>query len=499
MATTDSRRRLIKVFDLPSDATLNATLYNDVKTYGAVGDGSNDDTSAIQAALDDATPYGVTAFPAGTYKITSTLTMSVRGQQMIGSGYGGAGVTGGNISTILKAGNFHGITVAHGEQVISGLNIKGDTGNGGDGITVEQIKVCIRDVVCYGHGGNGIMIGRNSNNANYWSMYNINCSNNGAVGLYIHDDGAGTDTNAGALFGGHFTGNTSHGLHIENSIDNQFFGLACDSNTGDGIHLSSGAKGHAFFFPYLEANGGDTGIFDSGATENTVFGTRQGTSDSWVDNDTGGDNVVWGRNNSINNQMHVRGNISFQDIHIRESVSGEDAFLTVGVVGDSYSIGVDNSDGDRFKISYSSSTNATPGTDDRFTIEPGGNIGIGITDPVAGLHMGDDLLIARDTNAGLTASTTQTQGNGALIAEVNEVSTVANANDTVTLPAAIAGLKIVVINNGANTIRIFPRSGDNLGAGVNTAMGTALATTDMITFTAYDATNWRGVRGAYAT
>ena len=107
------------------------------------------------------------------------------------------------------------------------------------------------------------------------------------------------------------------------------------------------------------------------------------------------------------------------------------------------------------------------------------------------LVMQNDVLISRDVNAGLTASTTQTQGNGALTAEINEVSVCANANDTVTLPTAVAGLKIVIINNGAQTLQIFPASGDNLGAGVNTA--TTLAAAGNVTYAAFDATNWESV------
>jgi hypothetical protein len=96
--------------------------------------------------------------------------------------------------------------------------------------------------------------------------------------------------------------------------------------------------------------------------------------------------------------------------------------------------------------------------------------------------------IRHGVTAGITASVTQTQGNGALTTEVNEVSTVANANDTVTLPTAAVGWRVVVINNGANTLQIFPASGDNLGAGVDTAM--TLANGSRITFHAFDATNW---------
>lgn len=101
----------------------------------------------------------------------------------------------------------------------------------------------------------------------------------------------------------------------------------------------------------------------------------------------------------------------------------------------------------------------------------------------------DNVLIRRDVNAGLTASTTQTQGQGALTAEFNEVATVANTNDTVTLPTAVAGLKIVIINNGANTLQIFPASGDNLGAGLNNS--TTLASGGAVVYAAFDATNWQ--------
>jgi hypothetical protein len=96
--------------------------------------------------------------------------------------------------------------------------------------------------------------------------------------------------------------------------------------------------------------------------------------------------------------------------------------------------------------------------------------------------------IVRDLDAGLTASTTQTQGQGALTADVNEISTCANAGDTVTLPTAAAGQRIMVINNGANRCKIFPASGDDLGNGADTEG--ELAAGDRVIFTAIDATTW---------
>jgi len=107
------------------------------------------------------------------------------------------------------------------------------------------------------------------------------------------------------------------------------------------------------------------------------------------------------------------------------------------------------------------------------------------------LLMGNDDLIHRDVNATITASTTQTQGNGALTAEVNEVSAVGSANDTVTLPTAVAGLKIHILNNGANTLQIFPASGDDLGQGADNA--TTMVAGNNVTFLAFDDTTWESV------
>jgi len=88
----------------------------------------------------------------------------------------------------------------------------------------------------------------------------------------------------------------------------------------------------------------------------------------------------------------------------------------------------------------------------------------------------------------VTASTTQAQGQQPLVNSRNNVNVVANANDVVTLPPALAGTICMIINSGANTLQIFPASGDNLGAGVDTSE--SLATGLHNYYYAYDATNW---------
>lgn len=58
-----------------------------VKAHGAVGDGSTDDTAAIQAALNAVPSSGGTVLlPAGTYKVSSTLTIDKDNTVLTGVG-----------------------------------------------------------------------------------------------------------------------------------------------------------------------------------------------------------------------------------------------------------------------------------------------------------------------------------------------------------------------------------------------------------------------------
>lgn len=56
-----------------------------VKDFGAVGDGVADDTAAIQAAIDAVAAGGEVRFPVGTFKITSTLSIT-KSISLVGEG-----------------------------------------------------------------------------------------------------------------------------------------------------------------------------------------------------------------------------------------------------------------------------------------------------------------------------------------------------------------------------------------------------------------------------
>ncbi|MFL6601838.1 MAG: glycosyl hydrolase family 28-related protein [Steroidobacteraceae bacterium] len=75
---TDSLDNVLKTVDgIYGSSPAGSGGWIDVKAYGAVGNGTTDDTAAIQAAVNAARSLGLTLyFPAGTYKTTSSISVS---------------------------------------------------------------------------------------------------------------------------------------------------------------------------------------------------------------------------------------------------------------------------------------------------------------------------------------------------------------------------------------------------------------------------------------
>ncbi len=99
------------------------------------------------------------------------------------------------------------------------------------------------------------------------------------------------------------------------------------------------------------------------------------------------------------------------------------------------------------------------------------------------------------SKSGLTASTTQTQGQLQLAHEINTIAVCANTNDACTLPPARPGLTCVVANDGAQTLQAFPFADDAIDAGAADASTTVAAAKRRV-FYAKDETTWVSVLGA---
>jgi hypothetical protein len=91
---------------------------------------------------------------------------------------------------------------------------------------------------------------------------------------------------------------------------------------------------------------------------------------------------------------------------------------------------------------------------------------------------------------GITAFAGGGQGSAtALTAGYNEVTTVATAGDSVKLPTAAASTVVIVKNEGAAAMNVFPFLGDTINDGsANAAYAVPAGAT--VTFVALNATNW---------
>jgi len=82
----------------------------------------------------------------------------------------------------------------------------------------------------------------------------------------------------------------------------------------------------------------------------------------------------------------------------------------------------------------------------------------------------DHVIVTSEAHVGLTASTTQTQGGALeLLSSYNQIATVANAGDAVRIPTAFQtlnqGRRMLIINDGANELQMFPTVNQDIGAG----------------------------------
>lgn len=103
----------------------------------------------------------------------------------------------------------------------------------------------------------------------------------------------------------------------------------------------------------------------------------------------------------------------------------------------------------------------------------------------------ESVVIAATTiNTPITAFAGGGQGSATeLLDGYNVVTTVATLADSVKLPTAVAGLKVTLINNGANHLELFPNSADAISPGAaNVAIPITVG--GVITLLAIDATTW---------
>jgi hypothetical protein len=109
---------------------------------------------------------------------------------------------------------------------------------------------------------------------------------------------------------------------------------------------------------------------------------------------------------------------------------------------------------------------------------------------------GSSWLMHAALNSGLTANAGGGQGSATqLNAGMNVVATVATTGDSVKLPTAEQGVEVLVANDGANAMDVFPSSSDEIdNAGVNAAV--SVGANKSALFRAVSASQWFMLKGA---
>ncbi len=111
---------------------------------------------------------------------------------------------------------------------------------------------------------------------------------------------------------------------------------------------------------------------------------------------------------------------------------------------------------------------------------------------------GTDVIQQVEANVGLTASTDSAQGDGPITSSYNVYSTVGSAGDAATLPAVFGVGDLVYVKNdaAANSMDVFPASGDDLSEGTDSVLAVAAGDFELFMGTVANATWTRLMAGS---
>lgn len=267
--------------------------------YNATGNGTTDDTLAIQTAMA-AVGRGLVFFPPGVYKTSASL-VPARGQTLLGCGYTADPTASQRAATcILKSGNYDGITINLPEVQIRNLQVDGN-GNGGDGIYCAGPQAVLDCVSSTGNLGAGFRFGSKtaSTNTNLGRFTRLQALGNASHGVYVHDTTPAPNVNACRWDLLDLRSNGGDGIRVENALANYFTGVLTESNSGCGVRFMAAARGQVFDWTYMEADTLGTAIFELGSSQCEINGTRPDSPDLIVDNNgANSENRILGRDYS---------------------------------------------------------------------------------------------------------------------------------------------------------------------------------------------------------
>lgn len=181
-------------------------IYINVKQYGAVGNGTTDDTAAIQAALNAAVSGSAVFFPQGVYIVSSTLTFPGN-IAIIGCGDSDSGTiirvkTGTALTTpVLAAADWYNNSATCGNPVeIRDLMIDGNSATSGanaHGLVLMNYYSIVERVYITTVAGDGFQFSAHSRNGTHISntcvevkISKLQVRSTGQIGIHVKDSGS---------------------------------------------------------------------------------------------------------------------------------------------------------------------------------------------------------------------------------------------------------------------------------------------------------------------
>ncbi|MFK5950848.1 MAG: hypothetical protein QM500_19015 [Methylococcales bacterium] len=258
------------IFDVFNHDTLNLQLKLKINTYiwskqhGVTGNGSTDDSAAMQAASDLSHTLAKTLIIDGTPLIKTKISIALRVHwQFLGAvGQNGSGPSGAwsflkkddsmTTEVVLVTNTAKGC-------LFDGMNIEGDkTKNSGDGLVIQGNSTTVMHASILGMGRDGIRIGSDSSsvNANSYDLYKPYCAGNGRDGIHVTDQilGGSSNANAGVMFHPDCPANGRHGIYGNNAGPSAIYGAHAETNAGWGVYLDHIAQNWQFRGGDIEGN-----------------------------------------------------------------------------------------------------------------------------------------------------------------------------------------------------------------------------------------------------
>lgn len=205
-------------------ATTPPTNTLDAASFGAVGDGTTDDTAALQTAFDAAIRErngAVLVIPPGTYRITRPLLVTTD-EKPNGNITHGCLIRAHGARLVSEIGGGQPVLRIESDSVVRFLAVEGleITGNGqeGHGLEISCIRrgryiynFCLRDLIVQSCGGDGCRMIGNVFEGQVFNCYFRDNRKNGATFSHGPED---TVLSAVHVFGCVFGGNGVHGVEL---------------------------------------------------------------------------------------------------------------------------------------------------------------------------------------------------------------------------------------------------------------------------------------------